>query len=107
MTAVTDVLTNLGYRLNPQLRRDSMAGQFTPETAIFETIQAKGVATPRFCGVCNVNPPTFAYRFGQFTNGSRTGHCCTPCACKALMEMAERGVTGGLHKHNASRQKAQ
>jgi hypothetical protein len=57
-----------------------MAGQFESETAIFETIQAKDVATPRYCGVCNVNPPTFAYRFGKFTNGSRTGNYCTPCA---------------------------
>jgi len=83
-----------------------MPGQFIPETAIFETLDAN-TAGPRQCGLCNANPPTFAYRFGEFANGGRTGHCCTPCACKALMEMAERGVTGGLRNQNASRQKAQ
>jgi hypothetical protein len=31
----------------------------------------------------------------------------TPCARKALTEMAERGVTGCLRNHNASWQKAQ
>jgi hypothetical protein len=83
-----------------------MPGQFIPETAIFETSDAN-TAGPRQCGLCNANPPTFTYRFGEFANGGRTGHCCTPCACKALMEMAERGVAGGLRNQNASRQKAQ
>ena len=31
---------------------------------------------------------------GEFANGGRTGHCCTPCACRTLMEMAERSAGG-------------
>ena len=50
-----------------------MAGQFIPETVIFETIDVGHPATPRQCGLCNQNPPTFAYRFGKFTDGSRRG----------------------------------
>jgi hypothetical protein len=72
-----------------------MPGQFIPETAIFETIEVKDATVPGHCGLCDKNPPIFAYRFGQFTDGTRTGHCCTPCACRWLMEMAERGATGG------------
>lgn len=70
-----------------------MSSQFLPETAIFETVDVN-TAGPRQCGLCNANPPSFAYRFGEFANGGRTGHCCTPCACRTLMEMAERGASG-------------
>ena len=70
-----------------------MPRQFTPETAIFETIDTSEKALPRSCGVCNTNPPTFAFRFGEFADGARTGHCCAPCACRALMDMAERSAS--------------
>ena len=63
-----------------------------PETAIFETIDITDAAVPRTCLLCNLNPPSFAYRFGEFADGGRTGHCCTPCACRTLMEMAERSA---------------
>ena len=66
--------------------------QFAPETAIFETVDLNDSAIPRSCAVCNANAPVFAYRFGEFADGTRTGHCCTPCACRALIEMAERNA---------------
>jgi hypothetical protein len=56
-----------------------MPRQFTPETAIFETIDTSDKALPR--------------KFGEFANGARTGHCCAPCACRALMDMAERSAS--------------
>jgi formate dehydrogenase maturation protein FdhE len=69
-----------------------MARQYTSETVIFATVNINDSAVPSLCGICNSNPPTFAYRFGQFSNGSRTGHCCTPCACRWLMDTAERAA---------------
>ena len=75
-----------------------MSSQFLPETAIFETVDVN-TAGPRQCGLCNANPPSFAYRFGEFANGGRTGHCCTPCACRTLMEMAERGASGTKNRN--------
>lgn len=67
-----------------------MPGHFVPETSIFESIDLSNATIPRHCGLCNQNPPAFAYRFGEFTDGNRAGHCCTPCACRQLVEMAER-----------------
>jgi len=72
-----------------------MPDHFRPETAIFETLDVNHPAVPRHCGLCKQNSPTFAYRFGGFTNGNRTGHCCAPCACRHLLEMAERRGSGG------------
>lgn len=74
-----------------------MSSHFTAEIAIFETVDAN-TAGPRQCGLCNANLPTFAYRFGEFADGGRTGHCCTPCACQALIEMAERSASRGSTK---------
>jgi hypothetical protein len=68
------------------------SSQFAPETATFETIDLNDSAVPKSCGLCNTNPSVFAYCFGEFANGARTGYCCTPCACRALMEMAERNA---------------
>jgi hypothetical protein len=67
-----------------------MPRQFAPETAIFETVDVNDSATPRSCSICNANPPIFAFRFGAFTDGHHSGHCCAPCACRFLMEMSER-----------------
>jgi hypothetical protein len=71
-----------------------MPRQFAPETAIFESVDLNDTATRKSCALCNANPPVFAFRFGGFSDGTRIGHCCTPCACRALMEMAERRVRG-------------
>jgi hypothetical protein len=67
---------------------------FTPETSIFETIEITGAAVPKNCILCSTNPPTFSFRFGELSGGIRTGHCCTPCAYRSLMEMAERSARG-------------
>lgn len=72
-----------------------MPDPVTQETAIFETVDVNHPAVPRRCGICKQNPPVFAYRFGEFTDGNRTGHCCTPCASRHLMEMAERSASSG------------
>ena len=75
-----------------------MPDHFTPETAIFETVDVNHPAVSRHCGLCKQNSPTFAYRFGGFTSGNHTGHCCAPCACRHLVEMAERSASGGTIK---------
>src|SRR5438105_129878 len=80
------------------LQEDTLPGQFIPEIAIFETVNPNDAALPRQCGLCSANPPLFGYRFGEFADGTRTGHCCTPCACRYLMEMAERAASGGSTK---------
>lgn len=80
-----------------------MPFQFTSETAIFETVDVNHPAVPRHCGLCKQNPPALAYRFGGFTDSNQTGYCCAPCACRHLVEMAERGASGGRTKdRNAS-----
>ena len=77
-----------------------MPTQFNPETAIFETIDPHAAALPRHCGICKEHPPVFAYGLGKFANGEIAGHCCAPCACKALLEMAERRAS--VRNSNAS-----
>ena len=99
---VTEASPGVGLPSFNQVEEDGMPPHFIAETAIFETFDAN-TAAPRKCGLCNANPPTFAYRSGQFANDSKTGHCCTPCACRHLMEMAERSASGGTIKNrNAS-----
>jgi len=75
-----------------------MPDHFAPETAIFETVDVGRPSVPRHCGLCKQNPPVFAYLFGGFTYDNGTGHCCAPCACRHLVEMAERSASGGTIK---------
>jgi hypothetical protein len=63
--------------------------QFNPEMALFETIETMPPPFPAIAGSAE-SPPVFAYRLGKFADGATAGHCCAPCACKALLEMAER-----------------
>ena len=65
--------------------------RFSPEFAVFSTVDLALLEAAETCPLCQTNPPILKYHTGS--GGIRhEGHICLTCACQVLAEITAREI---------------